>query len=253
MLTSLLEARPHTGLILHAVSDGELEAWLERLGLAAGSRLMRHSEEAIYHPVRVRGERGDVVVPAGLGIEIFVHDETRDTRKPLVEMARGEKAHIEAMVCDRPSEEGLRRFGLAVGRNIECIRPLPHMDYVTRIGSTHRTRLSEGEAARILGKHEGGREMQFYFASRNTAFRVTGILGNPETTAHLATHGVERGGVLMLEVIEQARELHTPTVAPVTISSQGGLRLYLTPEQARRIVVQYAPRPGEAGEETARC
>ncbi len=253
MLTSLLEAQPQTGLILHAVSGTDLAAWLERLGLAVGSRLLRHAEEAVYHPVRVRGEQGDVVVPAGLGVEIFVHDEEKDIRKPLVEMARGERAHIEALACDRPSEEGLRRFGLAVGKNIECIRPLPHMDYVTRIGSSHRTRLSEGEAARILGRHQDGEEIQFYFASRHKAFSVTAILGNPETTAHLAAHGVREGSELVLEVIEQVRELHKPAAAPVTISSQGGLRLYLTPEQAQRIVVQYAPRPETQTGEGVSC
>ncbi len=239
MLTSLFDAQPQTGLILHAVPDPGLAAWLARLGLHIGSRLLRHNEEAAYHPVRVRSEKGDVVVPAGLGIKIFVSTGTGE-RKPLVEMERGEKAHIKAMACGSHCEQGLVHFGLEVGKDIECIRLLPHMDYITRLDSSGRTRLSEGEAARILGRHPGGDEIQFYFAARDTPFVVGSILGGPRTRAHLATHGVREGGSLWLEVIEQARELHKPVAAPVPISSQGGLRLYFSPAQARQIVVEYA-------------
>ena len=42
MPTSLLNAEPQKQLILHAVQDLSLAIWLQRLGLAAGSPLVRH-------------------------------------------------------------------------------------------------------------------------------------------------------------------------------------------------------------------
>ena len=244
MPTSLLNAEPQKQLILHAVQDLSLAIWLQRLGLAAGSPLVRRAEEAAYHPVRIRTSAGDAVVPAGMAMKIFVHGES-GLRKPLVEMARGEKGHIEAMTCGRHCEQGLARFGLAVNQEIECIRPLPHMDYITRTAAGLRTRLSEGEAARILGRHAEGEVIQFYFAVRNKEFTVTGLWGGRGSREHLAGHGVREGGGLVLEGIVQAAELHKPVLAPVTISSAGGLRLYLTQAQARNIVVEYAaPRAG---------
>ena len=243
MPTSLLDAKPQTRLILHAVQDLSLAIWLKRLGLAIGSPLLRHAEEAAYHPVRIRTTEGDVVVPAGMAMKIFVHDDN-DMRKPLVEMARGEKAHIEAMACGRQCSQGLERFGLALNREIECIRPLPHMDYITRTAAGQRTRLSEGEAARIIGRHPEGEEIQFYFAARNKEFIVTDLLGGRGSKEHLASHGVQEGSGLQLEGIVQAAELHKPVLTPVTISSEAGLRLYLTPAQAGSIMVEYAPRTG---------
>lgn len=149
MLTSLFDAQPQTGLILHAVPDPGLAAWLARLGLHIGSRLLRHTEEAAYHPVRVRGEKGDMVVPAGLGTKIFVHTGTGE-RKPLVEMERGEKAYIKAMACGSHCEQGLAHFGLEVGKDIECIRLLPHMDYITRLGSSGALASAKGRQPESL-------------------------------------------------------------------------------------------------------
>ena len=242
MLTSLLDAKPQIKLIIHAVQDPALAIWLKRLGLTAGSPLLRHAEEAAYHPVRIRTGTGDFVVPAGMGMKIFVH--SNNLRKPLVEMARGEKARVEAMTCGQQCEQGLARFGLALDQEIECVRPLPHMDYITRTAAGQRTRLSEGEAARILGRQSGEEDIQFYFAARNKPFTVTALLGGRGSREHLASHGVEEGCGLLLEGIVQAAELHKPVHAPVTISSEGGLRLYLSPAQAGKIMVAHAPRAG---------
>jgi Fe2+ transport system protein FeoA len=240
----LLDAPTHTELILLQVTDPALARWLQRLGLFVGSQLIRHDEEINYHPVRVRGSRGDVVVPAGMAIRVFVHLQTGE-RKPLVEMARNEVGHIETMSCGAGCVQALARLGIAEDTDITFIRSLPHMDYITVIDRLERTRLTEGEAARIWGKREDNGRSQFYFAERHRPFTVLEIIGGRKIRVHLRNHGVRPGSELILETIEQAKEAHTPGMEPITISSQGGLRLYLNPAQAARILVR---DPKEAAE-----
>ena len=237
MYSALLDAPIHTDLVLLKVTRPELASWLQRLGLFVGSTIIRHDEEVNYHPVRVRGRKGDVVVPAGLGIKVLVHSETGE-RKPLVEMQRKEKGHIETMSCGVGCIQALSHLGIEEDTDVVFIRALPHMDYVVIIDKTIRTRLSEGEAARLWGKYEGEEETQFYFAKKQKRFSVKEIIGGRLIREHLKTHGVEPGATLVLEKIEQTRELHEPGARPITISSPGGLRLYLNPAQAGRIIVK---------------
>lgn len=251
MYSSLLDAPVHTDLTLLEVTHPGLRHWLQRLGLYAGSRLMRHDEEVNYFPVRVRTSRGDVVVPAGLGIRVFVHVTTGE-RKPLVEMHRRERGHVETMSCGRGCAHALTHLGLAEEAEVTFIRALPHMDYVTVIERRERTRLTEGEAARVWGRGGDGGERQFYFATRNQPFIVSEIIGGRMVREHLRTHGISPGCSLVLESIEQTRELHKPGSEPVTISSQGGLRLYLNRIQAGQVIVRSDVRPGldaDAGHE----
>ncbi|MGE4560047.1 MAG: FeoA domain-containing protein [Desulfobulbus sp.] len=243
MYSSLLDAPVRTDLILLDVTHPGLRRWLQRLGLYAGSHLMRHDEEVNYFPVRVRTRRGDVVVPAGLGIRVFVHVATGE-RKPLVEMQRKERGHVETMSCGRGCVQALDHLGLAEEAEVTFIRALPHMDYVTVIERRERTRLTEGEAARLWGKSEDGVERQFYFAPRNQPFGVSDIIGGHKVIDHLRTHGITPGCSLVLESIEQTRELHKPGVEPVTISSQSGLRLYLNRTQAAQVIVKSDVRHG---------
>lgn len=249
MYSALISAPSHTDLVILSVTSPKLALWLKRLGLFTGSHIIRYDEEINYHPVRVRGKKGDVIIPAGLGIKILIHAENGE-RKPLVEMGRKEKGHIEAMSCGRGCIDALNHLGIREDMDVTFIRSLPHMDYVTIIDKRDRTRLSEGEAARIWGKCEDGQEIQFYFAPRNKLFSVAEIIGGRKIKDHLKTHGVQPGCSLALEAIEQTQELHKPGVEPVTITSAGGLRLYLNPGQAEKIIVKSVARNSENKEDS---
>lgn len=244
MYSALIDAPIHTDLVLLEITKPELASWLQRLGLFVGSTIIRHDEEVNYHPVRVRGSKGDVVVPAGLGIKVVVHSETGE-RKPLVEMKKNEQGHIETMSCGRGCVQALFHLGIEEDSDVIFIRSLPHMDYVTLINNLVRTRISEGEASRLWGKCEGEEETQFYFATKNKPFLVQEIIGGRQIQKHLRTHAIEPGVTLLLEKIEQTRELHKPGARPITISSPGGLRLYLNPAQAGNIIVKSAARENE--------
>lgn len=241
MNTLLTDAPLNTDLTLTGVKNPALHRWLQRLGLFVGGHLLRHDQEINYYPVRVRGSRGDVIVPAGLGIKIVVHLNSGE-RKPLVEMNRNEKGHIETIACGKGCAHAMECLGIEEDMEITFIKALPHMDYLALINRQERTRLSEGEAARIWGKNENEESTQFYFAKRNIPFLVEAILGGDKIQEHLLTHGIRVGCHLLLESIEQTRELHKPGLEPVTISSPGGLRLYLNPAQAGQILVKCAVR-----------
>ncbi len=245
MYSSLIDAPAHTDLVILEITRPELAVWLQRLGLFTGSHIIRHDEEINYHPARVRGEKGDVIIPAGLGLKILVHTENGE-KKPLLEMSKKEQGHIETMSCGRGCINAMTRLGIREDTDITFIRALPHMDYITLIDDRERTRLSEGEAARIWGKCQGEKEeTQFYFARRKKTFSVSEIIGGKTVRKHLKTHGVQPGSLLMLEKIEQTQELHKPGVEPVAITSQGGLRLYLNPVQAEQVIVKSVARDSQ--------
>ncbi len=237
MYTSLLDAPVNTDLVVLEVTSPQLYTWLQRMGVFVGGHLMRNEEEINYHPVRVRGDKGEVVVPAGLGIKIFIHTGD-DVKKPLVEMKKHEVGHVESMSCGKGCINALRHLGFEDNTEVTFIRALPHMDYVTIIDRRDRTRLSEGEAARIWGQCEGEKPTQFYFARRNKPFSVKEIIGGKKITKHLVTHGVHAGSEIILESIEQVQETHNPETTHITVSSPGGLRLYLNPVQAGKIIVK---------------
>jgi len=239
MYSSLLDAPLNTDLTLLEITRPELASWLQRLGLFVGSHIVRHGDEINYHPVRVRGEKGDVVVPAGLGIKVLVHLDSGE-RKPLTEMKKQEKGHIETLLLGRGCSQALSHIGIKKDTDITLIRVLPHMDYLILIDKQRRTRLSEGEAARLWGECSGEEATQFYFAKQNKPFAVQEIIGGRKICEHLKTHGVEPGSSLILESIEPTQELHKPGATPVTISSPGGLRIHLNQPQASRIIVKVA-------------
>ncbi len=238
MYSALIDAPVNTDLELLEVVDAALGSWLQRLGLFPGSHLLRLDDEISFNPVRVRGTKGDVVVPAGLGIKVLVHSDSAGERKPLVELERGETGHIETTTCGRGCTKALEHLGLVLDGPVTMIRSLPHMDYITIVDRQTRTRLSEGEAARLWGYPRGGEPTQFYFARRREEFFLQEIIGGKKIQLHLKTHGIRAGCSLFLESIEQTQELHKPVSQPVTISSAGGLRLYLTPTQAGQVIVR---------------
>lgn len=240
MYTSLYNAPINTPLVLLQVENLFLSKSLQRLGLFEGSRLMRRDEEITFHPLRIRGPKGDVVVPAGMAGKVVVHLDSGE-RFPMVEMEPDTHGHIEAMTCGMGAVKGLAKLGLKEGSEVTCIRKLPHMDYLTVIDRKERTRLSEGEAAKIWGRSNGDK-MQFFFSRQGRPFVVEEILGGPKSTEYIHTHGVAPGKTLILESIEHARELHWPKsgAAEIIISTSAGLRLYLKKSEAKQIVVRAA-------------
>ncbi len=251
MYSSLIDAPINAELTLLKIVSPGLAAWLDHLGIHVGSQLTRHDDEINFNPVRVRGTEGDVIVPSGLGIKTVVHLETGE-RMPLTEMRKNDRGHIETISGGRGCEAALDRLGLRLDSEITLLRALPHMDYLVVINQENRTRISEGEAARIWGKVEDGTAGQFYFARRGLPFTVTEILGGKGAQTHLETHGISVGYTLILEAIEQAQEAHAPIERKITISSQGGLRLYLSFQQAEQIVVKSdTDAENHAGETTS--
>lgn len=241
MYSSLTDAPVNTELLLLKVTTPALEAWLQHIGIFAGSRLVRHDNEFNYSPVRIRGGAGDIVIPASLAMKILVHlDSDPDKMIPLTEMGKKESGHIEILDSDPVVKAFLGRIGIMEDSEIVFLRSLPHMDYIAIVDNRERTRLSEGEAARIWGSSGEGPVTQFYFATQNTEFEVKELMGCHRMAEHLETHGIRTGGRIILETIEQAQYLHQPCKEPVIISTRGGLRLFLTQEKAGRMVVRTA-------------
>ena len=238
MYSSLIDAEVNTNLVLVQVTHPKVEEWLKRVGLFVGSNVIRHNKEFRYHPVRVRGSKGDKIIPAGLATKIYVQLDS-GKKLPLAEMNKKDEGHIELFNRGgRHMRSFLQKLGFKEKGRIIFLRSLPHMDYITLVNKTERTRLSEGEAARIWGHGNDSVDIQFYFARQNSPFEVLEIMGSPKVCNHLETHGVFPGVELCLEAIEQSQVLHAPRNKPVSISSPGGLRLHMSPEQARAIIVK---------------
>ncbi len=242
MYYPIIDAPINKELELIKVKGESTRKWLRHLGLFEGANIIRHGDDVQYRPVRVRGTLGDVVVPSGFGIKTIVHLDYSDTRCPLTEMPRKSRGHIETIAGGVGVREGLKTLGLVEDGPIHFVRTLPHMDYVTIINHRQRTRLSEGEAAKIWGEYNGNKKAgiagQFYFSRKGEEFVVRGILGGRQSEAHLASHGVQKGDKLYVETVEQAQEVHRPIASPIVVSGSGGLRLYLSPGQAAKIVVK---------------
>lgn len=239
MYSSLLDAPVNTELVLLQVTNPVLEKWMQRMGLFTGGHIIRHDEDINFDSIRVTGEKGDVVIPPGMVMKLYIRLES-GKKIPLNQMKKGQEGHMESHSGGLVIEKTLARIGLPLGGKIRFIRSLPHMDYLILINRRERTRLSEGEAARIWGHYPGTDATQFYFAKKNLDFEVTEVMGGPRGVKHLKTHGVSVGVKLTLESIDQAISLqdHGPVSTPVTISSPGGLRLFLTPEKAGAVIVR---------------
>jgi Fe2+ transport system protein FeoA len=239
MYSSLLDAPVNTELVLLQVTNPVLEKWMQRMGLFTGGYIIRHNEEFNFYSVRVSGENGDVVIPAGMVMKLYIHLASGE-KIPLNEMEKGQEGHVEIHSGGQFIEKSMALLGLPVDGNIRFIRSLPHMDYLVLINRRERTRLSEGEAARIWGHYPGEDATQFYFAKKDLDFEVAQLMGGPRGIRHLETHGVTAGETLTLESVDQAISLqdHGPASTPVTISSPGGLRLFLPPEKAGAVIVR---------------
>ncbi len=97
MYSSLMDAPINSELFLLEITNPALERWLQRLGLFVGATLIRHDREFRFFAVRARGSKGDVIIPAGLAMKVYVHIESGE-KIPLPEMKKNHRGHLEMQV-----------------------------------------------------------------------------------------------------------------------------------------------------------
>ncbi|MBL3583078.1 FeoA family protein [Oleidesulfovibrio alaskensis] len=235
MISSLTNAPCGAGLVIQRIADPSLERRLARMGLFPSSVITRLDEEVALHTVRVRGPRGEVVLSGGMGGKVIVHLE--DGRMlPLPELHVGDKGHIEAVTAGESLLAALAALGLKNDDEIELLRRLPPMEYVTVVEGRGRIRLPEGMAAKILGVM-GNIECQFVNAQAGSPFLVRRILGGERAQKTIALLDIREGGTLRLESVEKAPSYRMSSGDRIIVSSHEGLRLFLRVDQADLIIV----------------
>jgi Fe2+ transport system protein FeoA len=222
-------------LALSTVTNPELDAMLARLGLFRGQRLFRQSEEVLLHPVRVRGSGGEVVLGGRMAMRVIVH-LADGRRMPITDMSPGQTGHIEGTTCSPRLLEALNVLGLSIDEPITYLRQLPHMEYVVRVGTERRERLTEGMAAKIWGRF-GGRSMQFVSAGKGQPFTVEQLLGGERAFTALQNKGIVPGKIISLEAVGPVQTFTMAVYEPVVITTEDGLHLHLRPDQAESIWV----------------
>ncbi|MBC2733566.1 MAG: ferrous iron transport protein A [Desulfobacteraceae bacterium] len=242
MYIPLTDAPADKPLVLVKVADPNLALRLKRMGLFAGSKIVRLGQEVLVQPIRVRGPKGDAVLGGGMAMKIVVH--LNDGRKlPLAEMQPGETGHIEGLTGGTGLAGALETLALKLNDRIHVVRKLPPMEYIAVIEGAGRVRLTEGMAAKIWGRMQA-RLLQFVSARAGEKFQVEKILGGTKARRMLRTRGIEPGKVLILEGVAQAQSLQVGVRNPVVISSREGLRLFLTPSDGKQILVRGAGTEG---------
>lgn len=238
MHSSLSDAPCDIELSIVRIVDADMRSRLARMGVYPGSRVTRLDDEVATDTVRVRGPRGEVVLGGGMGGKIVAHlDDGR--MLPLAEMLPGERGHIEAITAGTALIEALAALGLGNDDEIEMIRRLPPMQYITVVDGRSRIRLAEGLAAKILGRM-GAVECQFANAQAGADFLVSRIIGGERAGRAIASLGIRIGSVLRLESVEKAPSYRMGMGNRFVISSSEGLRLYLRNDQADVVIVEYA-------------
>ena len=238
----LSEATMGEPLSIARMTDPDLAVRLGRMGLFEGSGITRLDREVLVQPVRVRGPLGETVLGGGMAMKIVVHLD--DGRKmPLIEMTPGESGHVEGLTGGPDLSDTMGVLGLNANDRIVFVRRLPPMEYLTVIPGGGRLRLTEGMAAKIWGRLRE-RSMQFVSARAGEAFLVDKVLGGNHAARMLAARGIRPGISLVLESVAQAQSLQLDTHNPVIVTSHEGLRLFLTPADAQRILVRRAGPEG---------
>jgi Fe2+ transport system protein FeoA len=236
MYIPLVNAPPGKPLELIKVLDPDLVLRLKRMGLFEGSELMRLEQDVLVQPVRVSGPKRDVVLGGGMAMKIVMH--MGDGRKlPLSEMGIGETGHIEGITGGPDLAGTLETLELKTNDPIRFLRKLPPMEYTAIIRSGVRVRITEGTAAKIWGCMQN-RLLQFVSAKTGENFRVEKILGGANARQLLKAKGIEPGINLVLESVAQAQTVFPEVRNPVVVTSREGLRLFLKPADARKIMVR---------------
>ncbi|BBO84062.1 hypothetical protein DSCO28_46280 [Desulfosarcina ovata subsp. sediminis] len=237
MKISLTHAPFDRQLIISDITEAGVETLLSRLGLFRGDKFVREDEEVLLHPVRLRGEKGEVVLGGGMATRVIVHlDDGR--RMPLTDMRTGQRGHIEGTTCSANLTEALNVLGLNEDEEVVYLRQLPSMDYTVAVGKSGRTvSIQEGMAAKIWGRI-GERRLQFVSAGKGQPFFVEKILGGLRSTKALEEKGIAVGHTINLEAVAPAQIFNMAVQEAVVISTDDGLHLHLRPGQAERILVE---------------
>ena len=117
MYSSLLDAPVNTELVLLQITNPVLEKWMQRMGLFTGGQIIRHDEDVNFNSVRVNGENGDVVIPAGMVMKLYIHLESGE-KIPLSQMKKGQEGHVEIHSGGPFIEKALARLGIPINGNI---------------------------------------------------------------------------------------------------------------------------------------
>jgi Fe2+ transport system protein FeoA len=239
MQISLDQAPVGEALRLAAVMQRQLDVRLARLGLHRGSLLHREDEEVVLAPVRILGPQGEATLSAGMAAKVIVHHDDGH-KTPVIEMLPGEAGHIEGLTSGAGLEAGLATLGLHENDRVQLLRKIPPMRYTARLGQHRRVHFTESVAAKLWGELNG-RNVQFANARRDHPFFVTAILGGKAAREQIEALGIRPGSTLVLESIAPAQavaDLDGDDQERIVITSDDGLRLYLTRTQAARVIVE---------------
>ena len=224
-------------LEVEAIEAGGLAFQLAKMGLEPHSRIVRLDEKLALQPVRIRGRKGVAVLSGGMGLKTIVHITADDRRVPILDMEVGEAGHLEGTTGGRGFVRTLERLGFRENDPVTLERKLPPMEFIAWLDEHRLLRMSEGDAARILGEING-EERQFAMSSVSQAFRVTHLLGGVKATARLRRIGVHQGGVLVLKEVCTTQSLTLGGTDQLMITSMDGLHLHLPRHYGEKISVR---------------
>lgn len=246
MRISLDQAPVDQPLRLGPILKRDLAARLDRMGLYPGCILRRLDEEVVLAPVRVRGPHGEATLSGGMAAKVIVHHDD-EHKTPVIEMRPGEEGHIEGLTAGSGLEEALRTLGLAENDRIQLLRRIPPMRFSARLDTQHRVRFTESVAVKLWGELDG-RAIQFANASKGRPFRVMAILGGEPARRQITGLGIYPGSTLTLEAVSPDAGLGEVGSDRIVVTSEDGLRLYLKPEQAASVIVEFEPEASGLGE-----
>ncbi len=235
MILSVDRAPLDVPLTLVEIRDEVLSDRLARMGVYPGDELIRlGDDEAVFGPVRVRGPRGEVIIGGGVAARVIVHHDDGH-KTPVAEMHPGETGHVEGLVGGSGLAHGLKLLGIEEDDAIQMIHRVPPMNYHVSIGK-QRVLITEGAASKIWGEM-GGQPMQFAMVGRGKPFLVRSILGGERAHFTLQRLGIVPGQTIALEAVAPADSVGASGRSQVVLCMKTGLRLYLRPGQAQKVLV----------------
>jgi len=234
-------------LTLEAIASNVLAEQFRKLGLELHSEIIRLDETLAAQTLRVSGSNGAAVLSSGMGLKTIVHLED-DRRIPLHDMEPGEKGHLEGTTGGHEFVSSLALLGFKENDPITLIRKLPPMEYVTKIDHGMLLRLSEGDAAHILGEINGTIR-QFSLAAARIDFTVRQLLGGKKATARLVNLGLSVGSILTLVEVRSTQMVKISGAHQLMITSRDGLHLHLPTSAGTAIMVRLKQQNnnGQAG------
>ncbi len=236
MSTTFTKAPSGVLLNLDKIEDSKLESELFRMGVLPNNIIYKMDAESDIHTVRIKTAKGDRVLAGGMGGKIVAHLDD-DRIISLIDMKPKECAHIEAIEGGQELAIALSALGLENGEEFELVRCLPPMIYLVDVNGKKRIKLSEGMAAKILGKMENCMECQFANASVNVPFSISKIIGGVSSKKILDSLNVHEGDTLTLYSVENAPIYSMSKNGRFMLATREGLRVVLKKEQADNIKV----------------